>query len=103
MRKPEYSVAFTDVVDLRLQSLLLRRDEQEDLCFALWTPSRGKNRTTALIHTILPPTEGDRVLQGNVAFTRQYFERVCETAMREGCGIALLHSHLGPGWQGMSR
>jgi molybdopterin-synthase adenylyltransferase len=103
MRKLEYSVAFTDAVDLRLQSFLLRPDEQEDLCFALWTPSRGKNRTTALIHTILPPVEGDRVLQGNVAFTKQYFERVCETAMRAGCGIALLHSHLGPGWQDMSR
>jgi molybdopterin/thiamine biosynthesis adenylyltransferase len=102
MLKPEYSVAFTDTIDERLQSFLLRPDGQEDLCFGLWTPSRGTRRTTALIHTVIYPGEGERVLQGNVAFTKQYFERVCETALREESGVALLHSHLGPGWQGMS-
>lgn len=102
MPKPEYSVALTDVVDQKLQAFLLRQGDQEDLAFGLWTPSRGSQRTTALVHTILYPEEGDRILQGNVAFTKQYLERICGVAMREGCGVALLHSHLGPGWQGMS-
>src|SRR3712207_8224358 len=31
-----------------------------------------------------------------------YLSRVLAT-VPDGCGIALLHSHLGPGWQDMSR
>jgi molybdopterin-synthase adenylyltransferase len=102
MPKAENSVAFSSVVDQNLQSFLLRQDCQEDLSFGLWTPSRGSQRTSALIHTILYPETGDRLVHGNVAFTKQYLERACKKAMSEGCGIALLHSHLGPGWQGMS-
>lgn len=102
MPKPEYSVALVESLDQELQKFLLRADGQEDLAFGLWNPSRGGYRTTALLHKILYPEEGERILQGNVAFTQRYFERVCETAMVEGCGVALLHSHLGPGWQGMS-
>jgi len=102
MRKAEYSVAFRDTLDCELQRFLIRKDGQEDLVFALWTPSTGKCRTTALIHSILWPGETDRILQGNVAFTPGYFERACKTAMHEGSGVALIHSHLGPGWQGMS-
>lgn len=103
MPKKEHSVAFAGETDQKLQQFLLRLEEQEELVFALWTPSRGSRRTTALVHTIIYPEAGDRILQGNVAFTKQYFERVCSIAVAEGCGICILHSHLGPGWQGMSR
>ncbi len=41
------------------------------------------------------------MLHGNVAFTTDSIQRVLQLADK-GCGIALLHSHLGPGWQGMS-
>jgi hypothetical protein len=47
------------------------------------------------------PGEGDRILQGNVAFTQPYLQRVLDECPA-GAGIALVHSHLGPGWQGMS-
>ena len=102
MPKPHFSVAIPEAVDERLQSFLLRADEQEDLTFALWTPSKGRKRTTGLLHTIILPGENDRLVHGNVAFTKEYLDRACNEAMGQGCGIALLHSHLGPGWQGMS-
>jgi hypothetical protein len=56
---------------------------------------------TAVVHELVLPRDGERILQGNVAFTAGYLARVL-AARPEGAGIALLHSHLGPGWQGMS-
>lgn len=41
------------------------------------------------------------MLQGNVAFTGDYLLRVLSECP-VGSGIAFVHSHLGPGWQGMS-
>lgn len=96
------SVAMSERLHNSLSELLIREDGQEDLTFALWTPSQGANRLTALVHTITPPEKGDRQVHGNVSFNPAYFERVCAIALREGCGIAFLHSHPGPGWQGMS-
>lgn len=81
---------------------LLRRDGQEDICFALWYPSQGTNRTTALIQEIVLPLDGERIVHGNVEFLPLYFERVLDLAATNECGVALLHSHCGPGWQGMS-
>jgi hypothetical protein len=98
----EYSVALTGDLDLRLRDHLIREDGQEDLAFALWTPSRGARRLTALIHTSMLPGSDDRIVHGNVAFNPVYLERVCRAAMREGCGVAFLHSHPFPGWQQMS-
>ena len=74
---------------------------QEDLAFALWRPSSGNTRYSAIIEEIIWPEPDDRILHGNVAFTSRYIHRVLKRA-GEGCGIALLHSHLGPGWQSMS-
>jgi molybdopterin/thiamine biosynthesis adenylyltransferase len=83
---------------------LLRTDGQEDLCFALWHPSRGRSRTTALIHRLILPEPGDRNVHGNVSFEPSFFERALTDAAFEGAGLALMHSHpLGVGWQGMSR
>ncbi|MGA7087945.1 MAG: ThiF family adenylyltransferase [Candidatus Dormiibacterota bacterium] len=74
---------------------------QEDLTFGYWRRSRGAKRVTAVLAELNLPQEGDRILHGNVEFTGQYVRRVLAEAPA-GCGIALLHSHLGPGWQGMS-
>ncbi|MDQ0201941.1 hypothetical protein [Neobacillus ginsengisoli] len=53
---------------------------QEDLKFALWIPSRGSSRFTAILHDLVLPEHGDRILQGNVAFTPEYIQRVLEVA-----------------------
>lgn len=102
MRNQEYSVAMTKSVDEALVSHLLRDEHNEDLCFALWTPSQGDKRLTALVHTIILPEEGDRQQHGNASFNPQYYERVCKMALDSGDGIAFLHSHPFPGWQHMS-
>ena len=81
---------------------LIRSDKQEDVLFALWYPSYGNTRFTALIHTPIYPENGDRQRHGNASFNPQYFERVCSTALKKKAGIAFLHSHPVPGWQGMS-
>jgi molybdopterin/thiamine biosynthesis adenylyltransferase len=98
----EYSVAIPVAVENRLRTHLVRADGQEDLVFALWAPSEGISRLSALIHTPLTPDAGDRDVHGNASFQPQYFERACREALRTGCGLAFLHSHPYPGWQGMS-
>lgn len=98
----EYSVALPDPVAGELRAHLIRADGQEDLAFALWTPSEGADRLTSLVHTAVLPEKGDRHVHGNVSFQPQYFERVCQEALRGSHGIAFLHSHPFPGWQGMS-
>src|SRR6185369_13314819 len=102
MLKPELSVAMSERLHASLSEFLIRKDQQEDLIFALWSPSIGENRLTALLHTIVFPKAGDRQIHGNVSFNPTYFERVCSLALSEKCGIAFLHSHPFPGWQGMS-
>lgn len=98
----ELSVALTATIE---RQLVLHFDEetddQEDLTFAYWRPSRGRRRYTALLNDLALPIDGERILQGNVAFTPEYLSRVLDKCP-DGAGIALLHSHLGPGWQGMS-
>lgn len=102
MRDREFSVAMSESVDAQLRRHLLRIDGQEDLAFALWTPSSGSQRESALLHTVVLPQRGDRQVHGNVSFNPSYVERVTALAAREKCGIAFLHSHPGPGWQHMS-
>ncbi len=83
---------------------LLRADGQEDLCFALWRPSSGARRMTALVVSVLlPEHENDRSVHGNVELHDQFLLRALAEATRRKCGLALFHSHPVPGWQGLSR
>lgn len=97
-----YSVALAETANRQLLHHLIRADGQEDLCFALWNPSRGAGRTSALIESVVLPQAGDRSVHGNAAFNPQYVERVVGEALKSGCGIAFLHSHPARGWQNMS-
>ena len=98
----EYSVKMTETAHISLCSHLIRIDKQEDLCFATYVPSSGSNRFTGIISEIILPEEGDRKVHGNVGFMPKYYERVLKIATEKKEGIAFLHSHPYPGWQGMS-
>jgi molybdopterin-synthase adenylyltransferase len=95
-----HSVAIAEPLDAALQDHLLRHlragRTQEDLCFALWRPSGGSERATALLFEMFPPRDGERTLQGNVSFTAAYVERAVSRARAADAGVALLHSHIGP-------
>ena len=79
-----------------------RGDSQEDLCFALWRPSSGQSRRTALIDEIMLPAEDERILHGGVSCQPHYFSRALRAATDKGMGLAFMHSHPGPGWQGLN-
>ena len=79
-----------------------RGERQEDLCFALWRPSTGAKRTTALVFRLILPREGERDLHGNASFDGSYLSRAIRLAAGNRAGIAFLHSHLTPGWQDLS-
>ena len=98
-----YSVAMTEAVNAEALTHLVRRDGQEDLCFAIWYPSAGSLRTSALLHRLILPANGERALHGNASFNASFFERALFEAVSAGAGLALLHSHPFPGWQDMSR
>jgi ThiF family len=102
MRKRVYSIAFPAATERQILSHLIRADREEDLLFALWYPSDGATRSTALIHTPVFPEEGDRQRHGNASFNSRYLERVCAMAIKFKSGIAFMHSHPVPGWQDMS-
>lgn len=97
-----YSVALPLAVHSQACDHLIRSDGQEDLCFALWYPSAGATRTTALLERLVLPGHGDRRVHGNASFQPQYFERAIETARKAKAGLAFLHSHPASGWQDMS-
>jgi molybdopterin-synthase adenylyltransferase len=97
------SVAMTQEVDESLRAHLLRRDRQEDVCFAVWRPSTGRSRFTAIITKPILPSDGDRHIHGNASFEARFFLRAAAEAAQIGGGVALLHSHPGGhGWQGLS-
>ncbi len=75
---------------------------QEDLCFALWRPSTGKQRRAALIDEILLPENDERLLHSNASFQPDYLARAIRTARQKKAGLAFMHSHPSSGWQGMS-
>jgi molybdopterin/thiamine biosynthesis adenylyltransferase len=98
-----YSVALTTEIERKAAEHLIRLDRQEDLCFALWHPSQGRSRKSALIREILLPETAERKVHGNASFTADYFERAIGEALQRKSGLAFLHSHPSPGWQGMSQ
>jgi hypothetical protein len=103
MSRATHSAALTRSADKNLREHLLRRDGQEDICFALWFPSRGRSRITAIIHKVLLPLPDERNVHGNVSFNPTFLERALMEATACGAGVALLHSHPGGRrWQGMS-
>lgn len=102
MNRHSYSVAMTSALHAEAARHLLRSDGQEDLCFALWYPSRGRTRQTALLHRLILPENGERLVHGNASFLPRYFERAVSEALRAEAGLAFLHSHPGTGWQDMS-
>jgi len=99
----EYSVAMTEYRHRLLASHLIRKDGQEDLCFALYRLGSGENRLTALISEVILPLSGDRQVHGNVSFSADYYDRVSSLALQKQCGVCFLHSHPSAGWQGMSQ
>lgn len=97
-----YSVAMTTEVNNILFSHLVRKDGQEDLCFALWQPSTGEKRLTALLVEPILPEDGEREVHGNASFSPEYFQRALQIASARDMGLAFMHSHPFPGWQNMS-
>ena len=101
-----FEAAITDDAASKLTDHLLqhfnRGCHQEDLCFALWRPSTGTNRRTALIDEVLLPEEDERILTRNVSFAPKFLARAVRAALKKGTGLAFMHSHPGFGWQGMS-
>jgi molybdopterin-synthase adenylyltransferase len=95
------SVALTATLNRELISHVDKGPDQEDICFGYWRPSQGSKRFTAVLNQLNLPREGERLLQGNVAFGSDYLARVLDECPA-GSGMALIHSHLGPGWQDMS-
>ncbi len=103
MSRAAFSVAVPGNVADAARKYLLRTDGQEDLCFALWHPSQGRSRMTALVHRLILPRPGERKVHGNASFMPAFFERSLAEAAAETAGLALMHSHpLGRSWQGMS-
>jgi hypothetical protein len=97
-----FSVSLPSALHTRAFKHLVRTDHQEDVCFALWNPSWGRGRLSALLSEIIIPENNERRVRGNVSFTADYFSRALSLAIAGKFGLALTHSHLGPGWQGMS-
>lgn len=97
----ELAVAMTGDLDAQLREHFAHEGRQEDLTFAVWRPSFGRRRMTFVLGEALLPDDGERILDGNVSFTADYLSRVL-SSLNGRVGLALIHSHLGPGWQGMS-
>ena len=98
-----FSVAMPGAVHTGLRNHLLRADAQEDVCLAIYAPSTGSTRTSALVSEFLLPEPGERAVHGNASFTGDYFVRAARHAATLGRGVAAMHSHpRGTGWQLMS-
>ena len=101
-----YSVAWRSKVESAARRHLLQHYHadrlQEDIALATWYPADGANRYSAIIDEVLLPAEDERILQGNVRMTRDFLRRCRERALAKGGGMAVMHNHLGPGWQDMS-
>lgn len=98
-----YSVALQQTANKKLLKHLIRKDGQEDLCFALYEIGTGIERITGLITDIILPIEEDRNVHGNVSFNSCFFDKVIRIALNKNKGIVFMHSHPSIGWQGMSK
>jgi hypothetical protein len=101
LHEREHAVAMTSDLDAELRRHFAHEGLQEDLTFVVWRPSFGRRRMSFVLGRALLPHGEERILEGNVSFTSDYLSRVL-ASLEPGDGIALIHSHLGPGWQGMS-
>ncbi len=101
LRERELAVVMTGGLDSQLRHYFIHEGVQEDLTFAIWRPSFGSRRMSFVLDHALLPDESERILEGNVSFTSDYLSRAL-ASLEPGTGLALIHSHLGPGWQGMS-
>ena len=101
-----YSVAWRSEVESAARHHLLQHHRhgrlQEDIALATWYPADGATRYSAIIDEVLLPADNERILQGNVRMTRDYLRRCRHRALSKGAGMAVMHNHLGPGWQDMS-
>ena len=101
-----YEVAISDEANTAAVDHLLQHYRQgcrqEDICFALWKPSTGSQRLTALIDEVILPDPPDRNLHGNASYNPEYAAKVLTAAYRHEAGLALMHSHPFPGWQPLS-
>ena len=98
-----YSVAMTGDVEAVMRDHLIRLDGQEDVLIATYVLSTGIERTTALIKSVIFPSDGDRFVHGNASFTGGYVLRASNEARALGHGVVLLHSHPNAeGWQSLS-
>lgn len=98
-----FKVNISEELNDVLKRHLIRRDGQEDLCFALYNSFTGNTVNGAVLKTIIFPVAGERDVHGNVSFNSAYFDRVIKLALEQKCGICFMHSHPASGWQGMSR
>lgn len=87
-----------------LAAHLLQHARDEDLCFALYRPSTGAARTTAIVSGPIMPRDGEREVHGNASFSGEYFQRAAQIARANDAGLVFVHSHTrrSRGWQGMS-
>ena len=101
-----YDTVLTQTAHDEASTYLLRHVNagklQEDLCFALWRPSSGVTRKTAIVYRILLPLPGDRNLHGSASFEPNYLTRAIRSAIQAGAGLAFMHNHFSSGWQDMS-
>jgi hypothetical protein len=96
----EFSIALAGEHHDRLSTHLTRDDGQEDVCFALWRPSTGGDRATAIITEAILPEPDERKVDRTAWFTGEYALRAARRAAAAGAGVALLHSHPGAiSWQ----
>jgi molybdopterin-synthase adenylyltransferase len=101
----DFAVAMSEPLADAAALYLLRPDGDEDVCFALYRPSTGRSRDSAVLFDLVLPLGGERFVHGNASFTTAYLRRVINRARSEDAGIALLHSHppRTSGWQEMSQ
>lgn len=97
-----YSSALTAEVNNELRTHLIRKDGQEDLCFATYSPCTGSKRFSGLIAHPILPDDNDRLVHGNAEFFPDYLTRAIQIATERSEGLAFLHSHPFKGWQNMS-